>query len=86
MKKKKTISVAQHLGKGLAYIQDTTDIMVMWGAKKLKDTEVSCKKDAPKAAHLFKRTTNATFKFFGEFGESFYKEYERLKKQRNTKP
>lgn len=85
MAKKNTTSVAQQLGKGLAYLQDTADIVVMWGAKKLKNTEISCKKDAPKAAHTFKKVTNVTLRFFGELGDSFYSEYEKLKNQRHNK-
>ena len=89
MHQQKKKSVARSLGKGLAYVQDTLDVIVGWGFKKLKTTRFredddEDRLDASKAQRA-KHAANKVLRFFGDFGDSFYTEYEIMKQKRKNK-
>ena len=85
MAKKK--SVPASIGKGLAHFQSFIDDVLTIGFKKLKkleSKEKSVKKPktyGQKAIYYSKKTAG----FFGEVGESFFKNYENLKVQKKGK-
>ncbi len=82
MAKKK--SAAKHIGTALAHLQDTIDIAVTWGFHKLKKVRIDEESDHP-AKSKVKKVANGLFRFFGELGETFYDEYEKLKKDHQSK-
>lgn len=84
MSKKSRHYIAKSIGKGLAYIQDTVDVAVGWGFYKLKSTKIDDTNDDPKTSKA-KQVANNVMGFFGELGDSFYSEYERIKHERNQK-
>lgn len=81
-------SVAGSIGKGLAIIQDGIDKLAAWAFAKMKDAE---KIDTPKSSKKIEKNEyweklkvagKKTFGFIGRVGESFYENYEELKKKR----
>jgi hypothetical protein len=82
MAKKKT--AASHIGTALAHLQDTIDIAVSWGFHKLKKVKLDEEADHPAKSNA-KKVATSFFKFYGELGETFYDEYEKLKKDRQSK-
>ncbi len=77
----KKIKVARTAGKGLAFVQDTIDRTVAWGFGKLKDVNTDTKRDENKIIKVAKQAGG----FVGEMGSEFYKEYDRLKADREKK-
>lgn len=74
---------ARQIGKGLAYIQDTIDVAVSWGFHKLRTTKIpEHQAEAGTGKAKAKKAANGFLRFFGELGESFYKEYDKLKSKR----
>lgn len=80
----KKSSVAKGLGKTLAYLQDTIDVAFSWGFHKLKSVKLS-EEDSHEGKKKAKKAANKVFHFFGEIGNSFYNEYEKLKSKRFKK-
>jgi len=80
MAKKNT---AKQIGRGLAYIQDTIDVAVSWCFFKLQNTKIpEAGEDSASRKGAAKRAANKVMRFFGDLGESFYKEYDKLKSKR----
>lgn len=80
MAKKNT---AKQIGRGLAYIQDTIDVAVSWCFHKLQNTKIpEVTEEERSHKGRAKKAANALMKFFGDLGESFYKEYDKLKSKR----
>lgn len=80
----KKTTLAGQLGKALAHIQDTIDLAVTWGFMKLRRAKIEeSEEESPK--NTAKRIANGVFAFFGELGETFYKEYEKIKQDRINK-
>jgi len=73
------MTFAKQIGKALAYLQDTIDVFVSWGFKKIR-TSVKTTKEK----HPLKKGIKAGLGFLAQIGETFYQEYEALKK-RNKK-
>lgn len=84
MAQKKKATAPEVIGKALAHFQDTVDLAVTWGFLKLKSTKIPARKEDHKAAGVIKKTANVLFRFFGEMGENFYSEYEKIKQDRNS--
>lgn len=82
MAKKKT--AANQIGSVLAHLQDTIDVAVNWGFHKLKKVELNEEDPHPTKSKV-KKVANGFFHFFGELGESFYSEYEKIKQDRKSK-
>ena len=74
---------ARTLGSGLAQVQHGMDKVVVFGFKTLKNAGKSPKKDKTRNKYLknVKKAGRSTLSFFGTLGDSFYNEYEDLKKQ-----
>jgi hypothetical protein len=85
MPKKSSVPVS--IGKGLAHFQSFVDDVLTIGFKKLKGLESKnkyAKKPktyGQKAVYYSKKTAG----FFGEIGESFFKNYENLKVKKKDK-
>lgn len=82
MKKTPRTTVPGQIGKTLAYVQDTFDVAFSWGFRKLKSTKMSVEDTSP-ARSKAKKAANKIFTFFGELGDSFYSEYEKIKQERS---
>lgn len=76
-------SSAQQLGKALAYLQDTIDLAVTWGFHRMKKVQVPASEEIDGAKGWVKLAATKVLRFIGESGESFYDEYELLKKKRS---
>jgi len=74
---------AKTLGSGLAHIQHATDKVVVYGLKSMKKAGKTPQKDQTKNKYLktAKTAGRTTLSFFGTLGDSFYNEYEELKKR-----
>jgi hypothetical protein len=75
---------ARTIGSAFAHLQHGLDKSAEWGFAKMKDvSSTPKKKDTTKNKYLRSSKTIArnTFSFFGQLGESFYNEYEDLKKK-----
>jgi hypothetical protein len=75
---------ARTLGSAGAHLQHGLDKTAEWGFAKMKDVgDEPRKKDKTKNKYLksSKKIARNTFSFFGQLGESFYNEYEDLKKK-----
>lgn len=74
---------AKTLGAGLAQLQHATDKVIVYGLKSLQKVSAEPKKDTTKNKYLKKAKTagRTTLSFFGTLGDSFYNEYEELKKR-----
>ncbi|MDA1293026.1 MAG: hypothetical protein O3A81_04575 [bacterium] len=74
---------AKTLGSGLAHIQHATDKVVVYGLKSMQKVSKEPKIDTTKNKYLKKVKTvgRTTVSFFGTLGDSFYNEYEELKKK-----
>lgn len=74
---------AKTLGSGLAHIQHATDKVVVYGLKSMKKAGAQPKKDQTKNKYVKKVKTagRTTLSFLGTLGDSFYNEYEELKKR-----
>jgi hypothetical protein len=74
---------AKTLGSGLANVQHATDKLVVFGFKSLKKAGKQPKKDQTKNKYIknVKSAGRTTLSFFGTLGDSFYNEYEELKKR-----
>ena len=72
---------SHHIGSFLAQIQDTCDLLAQWAFGKLK----SASKDVQKESHPVAKTFGKVGTFLGEVGDTFYKEYERIKSDRKEK-
>ena len=74
---------AKTLGSGLANVQHATDKLVVFGFKSLKKAGKQPKKDQTKNKYNknVKSAGRTTLSFFGTLGDSFYNEYEELKKR-----
>jgi hypothetical protein len=74
---------AKTLGTGLANVQHGMDKLVIFGFKSLKKAGKSPEIGLTKNKYLrqMKTAGRATLSFFGTLGDSFYNEYEELKKQ-----
>jgi len=70
------MSFAKNIGRALAYLQDTIDVFLGWAFHRLK-TNAQQKKER----HPLKKGMKAAVGFFAQVGDSFYQEYERLKKR-----
>lgn len=73
------MAFAKKIGKALAYLQDTIDVFMGWAFHRLRTSS-----KAKDEKHPLKKGMKATLGFFAQIGESFYREYEQLKK-RNKK-
>ena len=77
------MSLGKPLGKFLANVQHTVDSAVTWGFERLEKSGKEPPKAPPpvtrvdKAKHLLRRGAG----FVGEFGSSYYHEYEKLKQR-----
>ena len=77
------MSLGKPLGKFLANVQHTVDSVVTWGFEKLEKAGEEQPKAPPpatkldKAKHWLRRGAGVV----GEFGSSYYHEYERLKQR-----
>ena len=74
-------SIARKIGKTLAYVQDTADVVLRYGFHKLNSRKPSPQAKQPKV----KKVALKALGFFGEIGETFYQEYEKLKTKRVKK-
>jgi hypothetical protein len=72
---------SHHIGHFLAQVQDTCDLLAQWGFGKLK----SVAKQTKKEDHPIKRAAGKVGSFMGEVGDTFYKEYEKLKQDRENR-
>ncbi|MBT4119950.1 MAG: hypothetical protein HOG89_00575 [Candidatus Peribacter sp.] len=74
---------AKTLGSGLAQVQHATDKLVVFGFKSLKKAGKTPNKDKTKNKYIKSAKTagRTTLSFLGTLGDSFYNEYEELKKQ-----
>jgi hypothetical protein len=74
---------AKTLGSGLAQVQHYTDKLVVFGFKSLQQAGKQPKKEKTKNKYLrnAKSAGRSTISFLGALGDSFYNEYEELKKQ-----
>lgn len=72
------VSIAKKIGKVLAYLQDTIDVMMGWMFHQLKKNA-----NTEHGKHPLKKSIKTTLSFIGHIGDSFYREYEELKKRRN---
>ena len=72
-------------GSGLANVQHGMDKLVVFGFKTLKQAGKSPKKDKTKNKYIkhVKKAGRSTLSFFGTLGDSFYDEYEELKKTKS---
>jgi len=77
-------SWAKTFGSTFAHLQHGLDKTAEWGFAKMKDvSSAPQKKEETKNTYLrfSKKCARNTFMFFGQLGESFYSEYEELKKK-----
>jgi len=75
---------AKTLGSAFAHLQHGLDKSAEWGFAKMNSVaNKPIKKDATKNKYLrsSKMIARCTVSFFGQLGESFYNEYEDLKKK-----
>lgn len=80
-------SAAQKFGKFFAHIQSSLDDLSAWGFSHLKKAGESSEEEEitdDSVATKIKKGAKKTAHFFGEMGESFYKEYEKLKKKKSS--
>lgn len=77
--------IAHSIGKGLAFIQDTFDVIINWGFKKIKTAKIPEKDEDENSKKTAKKVVNRTLGFFGELGDSFYSEYDKRKAKRQKK-
>jgi hypothetical protein len=70
-------SMAKKIGKAMAYLQDTVDVFMGWAFQRIKATAKT-----KNEKHPLKKSLKATLGFFAQIGDSFYKEYEQLKKRK----
>lgn len=80
--------VAFNLGMVLAYFQDAVDGLMGWTFGKLKDIEDEAEKNDEEGSKVLvtvKKFGKKTLSFIGEVGESFYENYEEIKKKRKRK-
>ncbi len=82
MKKNSKFSIARIIGKTLACLQDMFDIALKWGFAKLKSLKFKGRQGHSKKG-IAKNILRKILNFFGELGNSFYMEYERLKQKRS---
>lgn len=74
--------ISHIFGKGIAHIQDGFDQAFDWGFKKLKKIEeIPPKENEHQAIKITKKIGG----FIGELGSEYYKEYEKIKKERTSK-
>lgn len=79
MKKTPSYKISRFIGKGFAHIQDTFDQACVWGFKSLKKLDT---KESPKTEHSFVRGLRKIGGVLGELGDSYFEEYENIKKRR----
>ena len=76
---------AKTLGSFLAHVQDATDRVCVWGFERLKKAGAEPK--VPERGNPYvvtaKRLGKGTLSFLGTLGDSYFKEYENLKKRRS---
>ena len=74
---------AKTLGSGLAQVQHGCDKLILFGFKSLKKAGKQPRKDKTKNKYMKKAKSagRTTLSFLGTLGDSFYNEYEDLKKQ-----
>lgn len=83
---RKKKSAAQKVGTVFAHFQSMIDDVSQWAFAKLKDAGSKAKKNKIKSpetvAEKVKYGAQKTAEFIGETGETFYKEYQKIKAEK----
>lgn len=82
---KKDPTWAELLGQGAAYVQNGMDRIAEWGFAQMKKASAQQppkKKTTNKYVRMAKDAGIGALHFLGTFGDEYYKQYEKLKKER----
>jgi hypothetical protein len=82
--KKDDPSMAETLGKGYAHVQHGIDKVIAWGFEKMKDVDAAKAPQKFENPHMEKaaKAGRSVLGFLGRAGESYFKTYEDLKKNK----